>query len=485
MVEQGLAAQLCNSLYSQEERVARQAPTLRTSSAVDDPPTHVAAAAAAAALPPLPEPSVEGELSVIISMRDKWTAQLHTMLLSHCEETGQPLMRVTADQGSKPARAGRGTKWLYTSEDVLALLEQARHPNQAGGRTGARSWCLTPVSLRTPQLPQLRQLFAELAPTERQNGLDDEMRGWFADERCAVGSRLLQTSYAPLLRQFARQGVPAGLRARLWMGGLQLGTLSERDYNYFGALQQEITRVTLATDEMVRRDAAAPSREEDYFVFGEMIEETLLVFCRDPAIGQRSGLPKPRPVLARNRAGERAAFPPSGVPPFKGLADFVAPLCFVYAQPAELYFCFREMWMRYWCKLHAFSSAPGSLLPLVKLFEEMLQETAPAVCLHLLRLEMYPGKVALQWISSGFASLLPAEQTLILWDRVIGFDSLELLPILAAAIFVYRAKWLLQASEPAHVQRLLQDATGLRVVPLLQLFLSDHNQLVLLDGVGS
>ena len=98
---------------------------------------------------------------------------------------------------------------------------------------------------------------------------------------------------------------------------------------------------------------------------------------------------------------------------------------------------------------------------------------------------MCPGKVALQWISSAFASLLPAEQTLILWDRIIGFDSLELLPLLAAAIFVYRAKWLLQASEAAHVQRLLQDATGLRVVPLLQLFLSDHNQLVLLDGTAS
>ena len=42
--------------------------------------------------------------------------------------------------------------------------------------------------------------------------------------------------------------------------------------------------------------------------------------------------------------------------------------------------------------------------------------------------------------------------------------------------------WLLQASEPAHVQRLLLDATGLKVVPLLQLFLADHNQLVVLQG---
>ena len=66
------------------------------------------------------------------------------------------------------------------------------------------------------------------------------------------------------------------------------------------------------------------------------------------------------------------------------------------------------------------------------------------------------------------------------WDRIIGFDSLELLPILACSIFVYRARWLLQASEPAHVQRLLADSAGIRVVPLLQLFLADHNALVVL-----
>lgn len=75
-----------------------------------------------------------------------------------------------------------------------------------------------------------------------------------------------------------------------------------------------------------------------------------------------------------------------------------------------------------------------------------------------------------------------AEQVLHLWDRIIGFDDLELLPVLAAAIFVYRAKWLLQANEPAHVQRLLADAQSLKVIPLLQLFLHDHGRLVVLDG---
>ena len=51
---------------------------------------------------------------------------------------------------------------------------------------------------------------------------------------------------------------------------------------------------------------------------------------------------------------------------WQGFADLVCPLCYVYSQPLELYFVFREMWIRYWCKLHSLSAAPGSLLPLLR-----------------------------------------------------------------------------------------------------------------------
>ena len=151
-------------------------------------------------------------------------------LLSHCEETGTPLMRM-GDAGRLAGRSGiRGTKYLYAVDDIVQLLERAQHSNHDVGRTGARSWCLTPLELWTPSLPQLRSLLAELAPSERQTGLDDELRGWYAEERFAIGSQLLQTSYVPLLRQYARCGVPAGLRAKLWLSALRLGALSERDY---------------------------------------------------------------------------------------------------------------------------------------------------------------------------------------------------------------------------------------------------------------
>jgi len=333
-------------------------------------------------------------------------------------------------------------------------------------------------------LLQLRDVFCELIPSKRQCGLDDELHGWFADAWYSIGENLLAKAYYPLLVAFARRGVPAGLRRRVWLTAMHLEALPEQSYHYFEALKREVRRVALATDDMICNDVSSPSKEHDFFVFGDMVKEVLHAFCRDPAVAQLSIQPKPLPLISCTGSGQHAAFPPSEIPPGRGLSDYVFPLCFVYAQPVEVYYVFREMWTRYWCKLQSISSSQGTLLPLLRLFEDLLQESAPAVFWHLLRLQLNPCRIALPWIFSGFASYLPAEQTLLLWDRIIGFNNLELLAVTAAAVFVYRAKSLLQAHEKSHAIRLLDDATGLKVVPLLQLFLYDHSSLVILDATS-
>lgn len=43
----------------------------------------------------------------------------------------------------------------------------------------------------------------------------------------------------------------------------------------------------------------------------------------------------------------------------------------------------------------------------------------------------------------------PVVQVLLLWDRLLGYDSLELLPVLAAAVIVFRADLVMQVSTNA------------------------------------
>ena len=90
--------------------------------------------------------------------------------------------------------------------------------------------------------------------------------------------------------------------------------------------------------------------DDNYFVFEELIKQTLLAFTRDIAI--RTELHGVRPRVATGKlkgTGAEAGhvcYPPNGVIPFHGLAYFVAPLCFLYADPAVVYLVFSKLYTR-------------------------------------------------------------------------------------------------------------------------------------------
>lgn len=61
-----------------------------------------------------------------------------------------------------------------------------------------------------------------------------------------------------------------------------------------------------------------------------------------------------------------------------------------------------------------------------------------------------------------------AVQVLLLWDRVIGFDSLLVFAIAAVGIFTWRAHMLRSCSTCHEAQAALQHLAGVRAGPLLQ-----------------
>lgn len=58
-----------------------------------------------------------------------------------------------------------------------------------------------------------------------------------------------------------------------------------------------------------------------------------------------------------------------------------------------------------------------------------------------------------------------------MWDRIVGFDSLEVLPILAASIFSFRAKRILNCNNQEEIDEIFYDLSQLKVIPLIQHFL--------------
>mmetsp|Transcript_15315 Transcript_15315/g.46036 ORF Transcript_15315/g.46036 Transcript_15315/m.46036 type:complete len:708 (-) Transcript_15315:135-2258(-) len=176
--------------------------------------------------------------------------------------------------------------------------------------------------------------------------------------------------------------------------------------------------------------------------------------------------------------------PPSGVQPFRGFVRYVAPMTYLYEEEEEAYFVLRAMWCKYWCKINAIRSAPDTLVCLWRTFETLLGEAHPALAMHLGAINAPPLRNAKHWIQHGFVGFLEVDQVLLLWDRIIGFDDLMVLPVLAAAVFTFRAPVLLRCGSAIEAKEVINDGSMLQVVPLLQSFLFPESVADLDLGLG-
>lgn len=67
-----------------------------------------------------------------------------------------------------------------------------------------------------------------------------------------------------------------------------------------------------------------------------------------------------------------------------------------------------------------------------------------------------------------YESCVCTVQVLLLWDRVIGYDSLLVLPLAAAAVLAWRGAMLRECSSAEEAAAVLEYLSQLQIVPLLQ-----------------
>lgn len=423
-----------------------------------------------------PNTKDKNTLKALEDLRTQFIASLEHSLFLITDKATLPLMRVNSADAPPlvPCDSQARFRGLYDADHLLELITSMKHPNASDNSTKKRG--IMPLRLRPVTLGELADTFDEFKIGNRHLGVDDSVRGWFTEERYRMAQRVLQDGYQPIVTRFLRCGAPLGLRGALWREALGV-TMGPQEAAYYMALTAEVRRVSLVIDEAINRDCASPLAAEDYFVFSEQVNELALCFVRDSWIAENSRSSDTLHVIANGLSGRRYLFPPNGSLPPCGLSQYFMPLCYCYANVDELYFVARSLWVQYWSRLHSISSHSQTLIPLVHLFEHLIHNLAPELCDHLVTLNVHPTRVAFPWILYAFSAYLPAEQVLLVWDRIIGYDSLVFLPLLAAAIFLFRSRSLMAAIDTGAASRILADATEIRAIPLLQALLSSPSSL--------
>lgn len=149
-------------------------------------------------------------------------------------------------------------------------------------------------------------------------------------------------------------------------------------------------------------------------------------------------------------------------------------MLYLSSDTCEAYFLFRSLYARHAVHLHVISASSGqeSLLQLCAAFEKILQESEARLYFHIMQLGVQPLELCFEWMVRGFVGQLSVREVLNLWDRVIGNDSLLVLPAAAAAIVAFRRNAILGATSAALVREVLEDIRELKIVPILQGFLN-------------
>ncbi|KAG6584879.1 TBC1 domain family member 19 [Phytophthora cinnamomi] len=448
-------------------------------------------------------------LDVVRAARENWERITSDEMLRVAKELGRPLVapkaaapssgaeaaarddgQIPEAEGAKPAKANKvlAASFLYDGNDLLRSLQAIEPSNRVREptETATDAWGSIQLQLYSPPFPEYRRLFSELAPGCGQMGLDEHFqRSAFLAEKNRVGDLVLAHQSVSMARQYSKTGCPVSLRPQIWRQVLSVPATAE-DRSYFEHLKRQAAEWTYLTDDMYLLDLQQTIDSSDYFVFQDHLENVLMAFTRDTYVKRHAlqvngavhcSLAEPGIATTELQHDEtvdvdtNSCIPPNGVLPFSGLVMYMAPLAYLYADPVEIYFVFRELYARYWSKLNAIRTERGTILHLCKLFEDLVVRSSPATVFHLINIGLKPLDIAFPWIQSAFSGILDIDQVLLLWDRVIGYDSLELVAIFAAALFHFRASELESISSREEADELFAELIDIPVVTLLQEYL--------------
>ncbi|KAK7864633.1 hypothetical protein R5R35_012408 [Gryllus longicercus] len=421
----------------------------------------------------------------------QWEKRIQKSLNSMCNEIGVPLARyrLASDRDEILDKWTELSTYdvdlsqyrpVYAPKDFLEVLLWIRSPNyQHTDSSGA--WDFTQIPLKVKSFAELRNLYVDLARGEPLLGVNPHMPSssnfpTLEAERTALGEKVIASNHAPVAQEFLKRGCPRCLRGKVWAQVLG-SDVKQTNIDYFKELKQRVLYFDLMVDKLIIKDVQlTASNDDQYFVFEDVLYQVMLCFSRDTELLTVFNHSAANPVHAvlKNKlpaVENTVVFPPSGVIPFHGFTMYSTPFCYLYDDPIALYYTFRAFYMRYWFRLHEVSSHEQGILCLCLLFEKLLQRHEPQLWYHFKQIKIPPVRVVFKWLMRSFSGHLPPEQLLFLWDLILAYDSLEILPLLAVSIISFRKDNLLQVDTLQSVEAVLADLSSITVMPLLQMTL--------------
>ncbi|KAJ3402034.1 hypothetical protein HDV05_008787, partial [Chytridiales sp. JEL 0842] len=375
---------------------------------------------------------------------------------------------------------------LYGVEDLYEAVRNMNVSNTANTPPSSQTipgfWCQPPLPVPSMSVEEFRNVFEKLHPRYQHMGLDDLPENpeceAYTTKHAEIGERVLKSMSIDDIREYAKRGLPPYLRPEIWQALTNPDFTIDAKSNYqphCTYLKSQVASYDLMIDHLITSDVRKSQDDDTYFVFEDMVLSTLLLFSRDPWVKEHC--PSTNPQLTttvdslKNMRGRFSlpitTYPPSSVLPFSGLSSYAMLTSFLHSDLNNAYITFRNLYVRYFHSLHTLHPTTG-LPSLCATFESFLKQLDPLIPFHLNSISVDPLKFATEWMVTGFVWVLDVEQVMALWDRVLGFGRLEILPAVAACLFLFRREMLLSSRGVGDLEKVFADMKVVPIIPLLQ-----------------
>ncbi|XP_077516691.1 TBC1 domain family member 19 isoform X1 [Amblyomma americanum] len=412
------------------------------------------------------------DMTFLDDCQSTWHTKLTECLLDTGKQFGLPLSRKRTigeqelvearwfDLGSEEIEL-LAVEPLYTPQDFLDFLLSPPTSEDGLCHDSGNTSILTQasVALKTKDICELRELLK--APTyeaPRSQDLDSAEYELFAQ-------LIYDTSDHLAAREFLKRGCPHCMRRLFWSRVLDISSQEKANAD-FDHLKERVIRYELLLDQIIIKDVRdGVMNDIEYFVFDDSCYQVMLAFTRDYQVARRT--------QRKNSFGTiilRAELP-CGVVPFYGFSLLVSPLCFMYADVGVMYAVFREMYCRYFHKLMAVSSDPEGIVSLLLTFERLVQYREPEFLPALASKNVDLQPIVFQMLMQSFCAHLPAEEVLRLWDRILGYDSVYVLPVAAASLVCSKKSEILDTNDQSSLEDVFSKLKPCDVISTLDEFL--------------
>lgn len=383
----------------------------------------------------------------------KWKDHLASLLSSYFSEAALELKK--QKKAKEPTNQYVPIK-IYDCDDLIKYFSKFKV------REDDKLVRLQLVYFQVPSMKTIKTMFKELN-TERFEhvGFNDEE---FIDKKEAACEELVseESNNAFDYINAFKFGIPPGVRYKFLQCYSSLSSLGPHvkssPNDQLGESEIEIMKFCF------KNDCLNCCNETSFFAF----DESLLEYAQK-LVTEKEVLFDLNEVEGEDNFTARL---PCRIVPITGFLKFMGILSYFSKKKEKVYSIMKCLLRVHVSKLFDIRSTNSeNIIALCMIFERLFLRTMNQLYIHLRGLDVYPVDIASNWICSWFIGYFSVDQVFQLMDRLIGYESLYLLPVLSLSIFKYYEKNLLLAKNKGEVDEAFLRMKDLNFLQLINAFL--------------